>query len=174
MKPTAAVGVLGSAAFLACWCGAAQAYRPFDGTDAAVADLGGMAIELGPVEGVERALFAPNARINYGFTPGWEAVLEGIIVHRLTATLPGTSLVENGVFLKGVLREGALRTTGPYGPLRKSSTIAMLRSFAPAPLWSGRSGRCKTTSPSTSGCAEPASITIPRGRSAPASPSPLG
>jgi hypothetical protein len=80
---------LGSAAFLACWCGAAQAYRPFDGTDAAVADLGGMGIELGPVEyfreGAERALFAPNARINYGFTPGWEAVLEAIIVQRRPA-----------------------------------------------------------------------------------------
>jgi hypothetical protein len=113
MKATDVVAALGSAALLSCWSGAAQAYRPFDGTDAAVAEPGEMEIELGPVEyfreGAERALFAPNVRINYGFTPGWEAVLEGILAHRLTAALPAISLVENGAFLKGVLREGALQ-----------------------------------------------------------------
>ena len=58
-----------------------EAYRPFDGTDAAVAETGEMEIELGPVEylreGAERALFAPDVRINYGFAPGWEAVAGG-------------------------------------------------------------------------------------------------
>jgi hypothetical protein len=108
-KAAAAVG----SALLACWCGAAQAYRPFDGTDAAVADLGEMEIELGPVEyfreGSERALFAPNMRINYGFTPNWEAVLEGIVAHGLSASTRGTSLIESRAFLKGVLREGSLQ-----------------------------------------------------------------
>ena len=55
----------------------AWAYRPFDGTDAAVAETGEVEIELGPVEylreGAERTLLAPNVRINYGFIPGWEA-----------------------------------------------------------------------------------------------------
>jgi hypothetical protein len=104
---------LGLAALFACWCGAAQAYRPFDGTDAAVAEAGEMEIELGAVEylreGSERALFSPDVRINYGFIAGWEAVLEGILAHGLTADIPATSLVENGAFLKGVLREGVLQ-----------------------------------------------------------------
>jgi hypothetical protein len=106
-------GVAALAALLVCWCAAAQAYRPFDGTDAAVAETGEMEIELGALEylrdSAKRALFAPNLRINYGFTPGWEAVLEGELAHGLTAGTPGTSLVGNGVFLKGVLREGSLQ-----------------------------------------------------------------
>jgi hypothetical protein len=72
-----------------------------------------MEIELGSVEyfreGAERALFAPNVRINYGFAPGWEAVLEGVLSHGLTAGIAGTSLIENGAFLKGMLREGSLQ-----------------------------------------------------------------
>jgi len=70
-------------------------------------------IELGPVEslrqGAERALLAPDLRINYGFTPGWEASLEGKLTHGLTAGVPGTSLVEGDALLKGVLREGSLQ-----------------------------------------------------------------
>ena len=76
-----------------------EAYRPFDGTDAAVAETGEMEIELGPVEylreGAERTLLAPDVRINYGFIPGWEAALEGKVAHGLTAGIPGTSLVES-------------------------------------------------------------------------------
>ena len=110
-RKTAAV--LAAAALLAFSGSVAQAYRPFNGTDAAVAAKGEMEIELGPVEylrdGSERALFAPDVRINYGFAPGWEAVLEGMLAHGLTAGLPGTSLLENGAFLKGVLRDGVLQ-----------------------------------------------------------------
>jgi hypothetical protein len=113
MKAAEVVAALGSEALLSCWCGAAQAYRPFDGTDAAIAEPGEMEIELGPVEylreGSERALFAPNVRINYGFAPGWEAVLEGILAHGLTAAIPGTSLIQSDPLLKGVLREGSLQ-----------------------------------------------------------------
>jgi hypothetical protein len=50
------------AAALTC-SGEVEAYRPFDGTDAAVAETGEFEIELGPVEylrdGAERALLAP-------------------------------------------------------------------------------------------------------------------
>lgn len=93
-------------------CGeAAQAYRPFDGTDAAVVERGEIEIELGPVEpfreGAERVLFAPDLRLNYGVAAGWEAVLEGKLAHGIGAT--ATSLVGNGAFLKGVLREGSLQ-----------------------------------------------------------------
>jgi len=102
-----------TAAALICWSGAARAYRPFDGTDAAVAETGEMEIELGPVEylreGADRTLFAPDTRINYGFIPGWEAALEGKIAHGLTAGVRGTSLVESDALLKGVLREGSLQ-----------------------------------------------------------------
>jgi hypothetical protein len=83
IKAAGAVASFATAAALTCWCGDAQAYRPFDSSDAAVAETGEMEIEHGPVEflcdGSERTLFAPNLRINYGFTPGWEAVLEGIV-----------------------------------------------------------------------------------------------
>jgi hypothetical protein len=107
------VAALAAAALLACWNGAAWAYRPFDGTDAAVAETGEVEIELGPVEylreGAERTLLAPNYRINYGFIPGWEASIEGKAAHGLTADLPAASLVESAVLLKGVLREGSLQ-----------------------------------------------------------------
>ena len=68
MKVTGAVMALMLAAVLTCWCDGAQAYRPFDGTDAAVTDIGDVEIELGPVEylreAAERTLFAPDLRLN--------------------------------------------------------------------------------------------------------------
>jgi hypothetical protein len=104
---------LAATAAFACWSGAARAYRPFDGTDAAVADKGEMEIELGPVEylreGAERTLFAPDLKINYGFAPGWEASLEGKLDYALAAGTAGPSLIEGEALLKGVLREGTLQ-----------------------------------------------------------------
>ena len=73
MKATRAVAALAPAAVLACWCGAARAYRPFDGSDASGAESGELEIELGPAEylreGSERTLFAPNVSLNDGFAP---------------------------------------------------------------------------------------------------------
>jgi len=113
MKAAGGVAGFATAAVLTLWCGEADAYRPFDGTDAAVAETGEIEIELGPVEylraGDERALLAPDLRINYGFIPRWEAALEGKLTHGLTAGIPGTSLVEIQALLKGVLREGTLQ-----------------------------------------------------------------
>ena len=113
MSGRTTAAALAAAAALACWWSGAEAYRPFDGTDAAVAETGEMEIELGPVEylreGAARTLLAPDLRINYGFIPGWEAALEGKLTHGLTAGVPGTSLVESDVLLKGVLREGSLQ-----------------------------------------------------------------
>src|SRR5262249_31167085 len=84
-----AAAALVATAVPAFWWSFAMAYRPFDGTDAAVAETGEMEIELGPVEysraGAERALLAPDLRINHGFIPGWEAALEGKLTHGLTA-----------------------------------------------------------------------------------------
>jgi len=112
MKGVGAAAAL-AAAGVTLWCGEAEAYRPFDGTDAAVVETGEMEIELGPVEslrvGAERTLLAPDLRINYGFISGWEAALEGKLTHGLTSGVPGTSLVESQALLKGVLREGSLQ-----------------------------------------------------------------
>ena len=113
MKAVRASAAFAIAAVLTFWCGEVEAYRPFDGTDAAVAETGEIEIELGPVEylrvGAERALLAPDLRINYGFIPDWEASLEGKLTHGLTAGVPGTSLIESQALLKGVLREGSLQ-----------------------------------------------------------------
>ncbi len=113
MNGQKAIAALAAAAVLACWHEAAQAYRPFDGTDAAVTETGEIEIELGPVEylreGADRTLLAPDVKINYGFARGWEASLQGEIAHGPTAGIPGTSLVEAEALLKAVLREGSLQ-----------------------------------------------------------------
>lgn len=118
MTAPRAAPALAVAALLAFWSGATRAYRPFDGTDAAVAETGAIEIELGPVEylreGAERMLLAPDYRINYGFTSGWEASFEAKVAHGRTADLPSASLTENDILLKGVLREGSLQEkSGP-------------------------------------------------------------
>ena len=110
--------ILALAALLALGCGTALAYRPFDGTDAAVAGTGEVEVELGPVEyfreGAERSLFAPDLRVNYGFAADWEASLEGDVAHGLTAGTPASSVIESQALLKHVLREGVLQEkTGP-------------------------------------------------------------
>jgi hypothetical protein len=105
-------GAIAKAALI-CWCGTAQGFRPFDGPDAAVADPGEFEVELGPAEylreGSERVLFAPDFRVNYGFTPDWEATIEGDLVRALSAAMTGTRLVGNTASLKGVLRERSLQ-----------------------------------------------------------------
>ena len=110
---TATVTALAAAVVVVWWSGNAQAYRPFDGTDAAVADSGDVEIELGPVEyqreGAERVLFAPDLRVNYGFRPEWEASVEGDLTHALSPDIPSTTLVGNIASLKTVLREGTLQ-----------------------------------------------------------------
>jgi len=113
MKAVGGAAAFATAAALTFWCGEVEAYRPFDGTDAAVAETGELEIELGPVEylreGAGRTVLAPDLRINYGFIPGWEGSLEGKLTHGLNAGIPGTSLVESDALLKGVLREGGLQ-----------------------------------------------------------------
>jgi len=95
----------------------ASAYRPFDGTDAAVAEKDKFEIELQPAGFLKdwsgKTLIAPAARFNYGYTENWEAVLEGQFENPLSPSGPA-SLRAAGAFLKGVLREGSLQEkTGP-------------------------------------------------------------
>ncbi|HYV67283.1 MAG TPA: hypothetical protein VE964_13655, partial [Myxococcales bacterium] len=112
MKRTRVVLVLGAALAVS---PAAQAYRPFNGTDAAVADEGQMEIELGPAgyvrEGSDDFLVAPSAIFNWGFAERWEIVLEGRQFVRLGSDgpEPRVSLQDDALSLKTVLREGTLQ-----------------------------------------------------------------
>jgi hypothetical protein len=113
---------IGASPGLVCFCllvglVPASAYRPFDGTDAAVADKDKFEIELQPAGILKdwsgKTLIAPAARFNYGLTETWEAVLEGQFENPLSPPGPA-SLRAAGAFLKGVLREGSLQEkTGP-------------------------------------------------------------
>jgi hypothetical protein len=95
----------------------ASAYRPFDGTDAAVTEKDKFETEFQPAGLLKdesgKKLVAPAARFNYGFMENWEAVLEGQIQTPFSPSGP-SDLREAGAFLKGVLREGSLQEkTGP-------------------------------------------------------------
>src|SRR5260370_24558557 len=113
------------------WSGPASAYRPFDGTDAAVAEPGELEIELQPAgrlhESGTTTLVAPATVINYGLSEGWEAVFEGQGQTPLSPSGP-TSLTAAGAFLKHVLQPGSLQDkTGPsvateFGMLLPDST----------------------------------------------------
>jgi hypothetical protein len=123
-------GTLAALGLLAC-CNPAFAYRPFDGTDAAVAAKGEVEIELQPAGPLRdesgTSLLAPVTVFNYGFSEGWEAVLEGQGQTPLSPSGP-TSLTAAGAFLKGVLVPGSLQDkTGPsvateFGVLLPDST----------------------------------------------------
>ena len=103
----------------------ASAYRPFDGTDAAVADKGEVEIEFQPageLHANSRSTFAgPYTVVNYGFADRWELVLQGAPMAPPADV--GPIQVPNGVFLKYVIQEGVLQEkSGPsvateFGPL---------------------------------------------------------
>src|SRR5882757_8834083 len=107
------------------------AYRPFDGTDAAVAAPGEVEIELQPAGRLRdqgtTTLVAPATVFNFGLSEGWEAVFEGQGQTPLSPQGP-TSLTAAGAFLKHVLRPGSLQDkTGPsvateFGVLLPDST----------------------------------------------------
>src|SRR5258707_14187670 len=95
---------------LAAWPCGAFAYRPFDSTDPAVADLGDFEAEISPVsfrhDDSGPTWISPSARLNYGFAKDWEVVLEGQGEYPKHGR--GT-LVDNDLSLKGVLQEGSLQ-----------------------------------------------------------------
>lgn len=94
-------------------CSRAAAYRPFIGTDASVADLDHIEVELGPVEYARSAgqhmLLAPDLTLNYGFAPGWEAVIQGQTTYGLSKTAPPISQAEDEFSVEKVLRDGVLQ-----------------------------------------------------------------
>jgi len=112
----------------------AHAYRPFDGTDADVAELGEFELELGPAhvlrEGGRTFVTTPTV-LNLGIMPRTELVIDMVgsaplSPYPATATTAGEakySLVDTDVFFKVLLRKGALQDEGglsmavEFGPL---------------------------------------------------------
>jgi hypothetical protein len=99
--------------FLLCaWPIDAIAYRPFDGTDADVAELHEFEIELGPVGyyGTTRAnAFVSGGVLNFGILPRVEVVLQGFDYVPLNSQSGANKFTETGLFVKAVWREGCLQ-----------------------------------------------------------------
>ena len=99
------------------WISEASAYRPFNGTDAAVADPNEVEIEFQPVGALtqdsDKSLVGPWAVLNIGFENRWEAVFEG---KGIIPASPGGAfeIADPGISLKHVLVPGSLQDqTGP-------------------------------------------------------------
>lgn len=96
-----------------------QAYRPFNLTDASVADPREMEVECGPlgyvVDAEGRFLVAPSAILNFGFADRWELVLEGRQFFRLRDdSARRYTLRDAALSVKTVLRPGSLQDqSGP-------------------------------------------------------------
>jgi hypothetical protein len=95
---------------LSLWSSAAHAYRPFDSTDAAVADKGVWEVELQPLgwrhNGDGTQWVSPAVILNYGFAENWEAVLEG---RNNIFARGGAEFTDAAASLKTVFREGSLQ-----------------------------------------------------------------
>ena len=125
----------------------AYAYRPFDGTDAAVADPGEVEVELQPAGAqwsrVQNLLIAPAIVYNYGLTENWEAVLESQLNTPFAPSGP-TTLSASGAFLKHILRPGVLQDKAVrVSPLNLAffyPTAMGTADLAPALILSYRSG----------------------------------
>jgi hypothetical protein len=90
----------------------ARAYRPFDGTDASVADVGEAELELQPAGAQwsreQNQLIAPAVVYNYGFLKDWEAVLESQVQTPFSPSGP-SNLAASALSLKHVIRPGSLQ-----------------------------------------------------------------
>ena len=121
----------------------ARAYRPFVGTDAAVADLGELETEFGPAEpmraGSQRLLTSADTVFNLGVAEGWEAVLQGQAVTLLSPEPLQTSLLGNEFSLKKIIRHGILQEKdGPSIAVELAHCCrASTASPAPARPWAG-------------------------------------
>lgn len=112
----------------------ADAYRPFDGTDADVAELGSFELELGPAHWYSESgpglagghyLIAPATVLNYGVIEDTELVVDfedfvalGPLAGRPAAALLGTDVLVKHVFREGTLQEkSGLSVAVEAGPL---------------------------------------------------------
>ena len=104
----------------------AHADRPFDGTDAVVADCDEIEFEIGLVDGDRvqgTTTYTPELQINYGFLPNFELVVD------VGGTLPlgdagGRMWLSSDVLVKHVFRAGSLQ--GHSGPSLAVQTGALL------------------------------------------------
>lgn len=91
----------------------ALAYRPFESTDAAVADKGVWEVELGLVDFVnhrgQNTVASPDLRFNFGFATNWEVVVEGALQVFDSASSRDFELLDPQFNLKGVLINGPLQ-----------------------------------------------------------------
>jgi hypothetical protein len=94
------------------WPLRASAYRPFDGTDADVAELHELELEIGPI-GYYRAAdthyFVTGGVLNFGVVPRMELVLQGFDFVPLDPQSGPNKFTDTGLFAKVVLREGCLQ-----------------------------------------------------------------
>jgi hypothetical protein len=93
---------------------AAYAHRPYDGTDAAVADPGAIELELGVAnlhEGDSRIVAVPDVVVTYGLSQGNEVGVEAHVNRvRDGLTAPYRTRVEDAAInWKHVLRKGSLQ-----------------------------------------------------------------
>jgi hypothetical protein len=91
----------------------AFAYRPFDSTDAAVADRGAIEFECGPiglmVNAGEHSLIVPAAILNVGLAEGWEVVAESKNFVRVGAQPQSARLLDSAISVKKIIRAGSLQ-----------------------------------------------------------------
>jgi hypothetical protein len=115
---------LGLVAIVLTWPAPLYAYRPFDSTDAAVADKGAFEVELSPVsfrhDDDGAAWISPSARLNYGFADDWEVVLEGQAEH---FSHMRSRVAENALSLKTVLQDGSLQEKGGWSLAGEASIL---------------------------------------------------
>jgi hypothetical protein len=102
----------------ACWAPCAHAMRPFEGTDAAVAEPGIFELEFSPIgyvrNGPERLLIGPYVVGNVGFSGDTELVLEGRVQRQQGGIPDGyrSSLGDTMISVKHVFRHGSLQEGG--------------------------------------------------------------
>jgi len=103
------------------------AYRPFDGTDAAVADVNETEVELQPFgyqkTGSQSTAVAPFVVYNYGFADRWEMVLQTEMLSPITGG-GQPSVAATGAFLKYVIIPGSLQD-------KSGSGISIATEFGP-------------------------------------------
>jgi hypothetical protein len=111
------------------WSKGAIAYRPFDSTDADVAKLRAIELELGPLhylhEGARNYLVVPALVVNAGLLEGWELVLEGRNEVEIDPppNEPRLQIVGTALSLKGVLREGSLQERTGFSVASEVGTL---------------------------------------------------
>ena len=101
------------AVLLPLWAMPAHAYRPFDSTDAGVADEGEFDLEFGPAgylrEGPHKFLVAPAVVANFGIQRDRELVLEGRLLTPIERSGSQSVFGDTMLSLKQVHRRGSLQ-----------------------------------------------------------------